>query len=241
LIEDASEALGAKFAGRLAGTFGELASLDLGCNPLGNTGSIGALIVNDPALAGTVRSLRDGGREPQDNRYKFKFGDGSLPAGAISPCQVIYTKRSLNWRPAEIQAIAGLAHLRQADLGINTRRQLFKTLLQGIAPLKDSLFLPYWPDKGEPSYAACPMILLKGSRTQLIKLLRQAEFNPGPIAAGNILRQPAFKGMVYRAGSADFNGADQITDQGLLLPLHGRISAEAMAQLIEALTVFCQA
>ncbi|MEW6662975.1 MAG: aminotransferase class I/II-fold pyridoxal phosphate-dependent enzyme [Bacillota bacterium] len=246
LIEDSCEALGAKFGGRLAGTFGELASISLGKNPVGNTGSIGAVVVNDPALADTVRCLRDGGREPLKNWDKIKTGANSsmnyLLDGLVEPydCRQIYTKRSLNWRPAEIQAVAGLVHLRQAEPSLKSRQQLLQAILIGIEPLKQVFLPPSWTEKSEPSYAACPLILLKGSRAQLIRRLQKAVLKPGLVAAGNILRQPAFKSMPYRAGSSNFSGADRIMDQGFLFPLHGQISTEAATQLIEELKGFCR-
>ncbi|MBS3975979.1 MAG: DegT/DnrJ/EryC1/StrS family aminotransferase [Syntrophomonadaceae bacterium] len=232
LIEDGCEAFGAKFGGRLAGTFGELAAINLGKRPVGNGGSAGAVVVNDPALADTVRCLRDSGREP------LQKGEAGLKDH--DDIGHIYIKRSLFWRPAEIQAVAGLAHLRQAEQRLKDRQRLAEILRQGILSCKDTLLPPSWPEKSEPSFAGCPLFLLKGRRAQLFKLLRNTMFKPGLIAAGNILRQPAFKNMPYRAGSPDFKGADRITDQGFLLPLHGQISDATAAQLTEKLKIFCR-
>ncbi len=62
LIEDAAQAHGAKYHGKIAGTFGLMAGFSFypGKN-LGACGEGGALVMNDPAQAARARSLREHG------------------------------------------------------------------------------------------------------------------------------------------------------------------------------------
>ena len=62
LIEDACEALGARFDGRPVGSFGTVAALGFYPNKQITTGEGGALLVHDPALATRLRMLRNQGR-----------------------------------------------------------------------------------------------------------------------------------------------------------------------------------
>src|SRR5262249_210374 len=62
LIEDAAQAHGAKYKGKVVGTFGALSGFSFypGKN-LGAYGEGGALVTNDPAFAARARSLREHG------------------------------------------------------------------------------------------------------------------------------------------------------------------------------------
>lgn len=62
VVEDAAQAQGARYAGRLTGSLGDAAGFSFypGKN-LGALGDAGAVVTNDPALAGQVRILRNYG------------------------------------------------------------------------------------------------------------------------------------------------------------------------------------
>ena len=63
IIEDAAQALGSKFAGRFAGTFGVAASFSFyPAKVLGCLGDGGLVVTNDDAIADRVHQLRDHGR-----------------------------------------------------------------------------------------------------------------------------------------------------------------------------------
>lgn len=62
LVEDAAQAHGATYRGKVVGTFGSLAAFSFyPTKNLGACGEGGALVTNDAALAGRARSLRDHG------------------------------------------------------------------------------------------------------------------------------------------------------------------------------------
>lgn len=67
VLEDCAQSIGASFAGRPAGTVGQvLATSFYPTKNLGSLGDGGALLTNDPAVAATARSLRNYG---QSNLY----------------------------------------------------------------------------------------------------------------------------------------------------------------------------
>lgn len=71
IVEDACQALGSKFKGRGAGTFGAAASISFyPSKTLGCFGDGGAVLTNDDGLAGRIKLLRDHGRS----------GDGDVVA-----------------------------------------------------------------------------------------------------------------------------------------------------------------
>jgi dTDP-4-amino-4,6-dideoxygalactose transaminase len=74
IVEDSCQALGSKFKGRFAGTFGAAGSISFyPSKTLGCFGDGGAVITNDDALAEQVRILRDHGRGPDGNIWMWGF------------------------------------------------------------------------------------------------------------------------------------------------------------------------
>src|ERR1035441_3348581 len=76
LIEDASEAIGAQFQGKRAGSFGDLAILGFYPNKQLTTGEGGAVLARDAGHAARLRSLRNQGR----NGGRSGSGDWLDPA-----------------------------------------------------------------------------------------------------------------------------------------------------------------
>ena len=69
LVEDAAQALGSRFRGRMAGTFGAFGTYSFyPAKTLGCFGDGGALVTNDDVVAQRVRRLRDHGRD-EDGRF----------------------------------------------------------------------------------------------------------------------------------------------------------------------------
>lgn len=65
IYEDAAQALGAKFDGRAAGTFGRWGAFSFyPSKTLGCFGDAGALVTNDDELAATIRAMRNHGAGP---------------------------------------------------------------------------------------------------------------------------------------------------------------------------------
>lgn len=65
LLEDSAQALGSRFRGRMAGTFGAAGVFSFyPAKTLGCLGDGGAIVTDDEALADELRSLRDHGRNP---------------------------------------------------------------------------------------------------------------------------------------------------------------------------------
>jgi len=105
LVEDAAQAHGAKYRGRIAGTFGVMSGFSFypGKN-LGAYGEGGALITNDGAFAARARALRDHG---STQRY-------------------YHDEIGYNYRLPNINAALGCAQLEQLPDFLKAKRRLFE-------------------------------------------------------------------------------------------------------------------
>ncbi|MDB5582229.1 MAG: DegT/DnrJ/EryC1/StrS aminotransferase [Bradyrhizobium sp.] len=79
LIEDAAQAHGATIDGRRVGTFGHAAAFSFyPTKPLGAIGDGGAVVTNDPAVAGRARALRTYGWDGPERISRFIAGNSRL-------------------------------------------------------------------------------------------------------------------------------------------------------------------
>jgi dTDP-4-amino-4,6-dideoxygalactose transaminase len=124
IIEDAAQALGSKFKGRFAGTFGLAAAFSFyPAKILGCFGDGGAVVTNDPEIARKIALLRDHGRNDQGEVEMWGF----------------------NSRLDNLQAAILHAQFRDYDEIISRRRSIatrYESLLSDL----NELVLPPAPD-----------------------------------------------------------------------------------------------
>lgn len=208
LIEDVCDALGAKYDGKLVGTFGHFGTLSFYPAHHITMGEGGSVFTNDKNLARIARSVRDWGRDcwcrgeasPKGacgKRFDWKI-DG---LSADYDHRYVYSNIGYNLKPTDLQAALGLAQLKKANSFIQKRRENFNRLYQGLKRYEDVFILPRWSEKAEPSWFAFPITIrpsAKFSRRELLVFLENANIETRLIFAGNILRQPAFKNIEHR-------------------------------------------
>ncbi len=120
LIEDAAEALGSTYAGRQAGSLGDLAVFSFHGSKTITTGEGGMLVTGDDQLFARVQKLRDHGRPPGD---RFFLND----------------EVAFKYKMSAVQAALGIAQMERIDALIAYKRQLFgwyRDRLAGVAGLQ---------------------------------------------------------------------------------------------------------
>ena len=124
IIEDAAQALGSKFKGQCAGTFGFAGSISLyPAKVLGCFGDGGLLFTNDLATAAKLKQLRDHGRN--DDGLVVRWG--------------------MNSRLDNLQAAVLLTKLKIYPQEMERRRHLARLYREGLKDL-DDMTLPPGPD-----------------------------------------------------------------------------------------------
>ena len=104
VVSDAAESLGARHAGRPAGSFGDIAALSFNGNKVITTSGGGALLTDDEAAAERVRYLSTQARQPVVHYEHTEIG--------------------YNYRLSNVLAALGIAQLERLDEMIARRRAL---------------------------------------------------------------------------------------------------------------------
>lgn len=104
VVEDAAEALGTRYRGRMVGTLGDLATFSFYGNKVITTGEGGMVTYRDPDLGAAVRIRRGQGQDPARRYWHTVVG--------------------YNYRLTNLQCAIGLAQLEQVQAKIDRRNQI---------------------------------------------------------------------------------------------------------------------
>ena len=229
LLEDTCDALGAKWNGRMVGTFGEMATLSFYPAHHITMGEGGAVYTDRPKLAKIARAVRDWGRDcwcGYDNPVNGKCGtrfERVIPGiPGFYDHRYLYSEIGYNLKLTDPQAAMGLAQLQKLPEFIRRRKENFAYLYEGLKPYSEFLMLPSWHPKADPSWFAMPLLVREDApfmRHQLTRFLEVNRVQTRLIFAGNILRQPAYADIEHRV-VGDLPNSDQVMRGGFFVGVY---------------------
>lgn len=208
LIEDCCDAFGATYDGQNVGTFGTTATLSFYPAHHITTGEGGAVMANNTSIVRNIESLRDWGRDcwcppAEENtcgtRFGWKLGD--LPNGYDH--KYIYSHLGYNLKATDMQAAIGLSQLKKLDRFVAARRENFEYFKKAFIArgIDEHFHLPYPTAKSNPSWFGFLLSVRDDSplkRLDVINYLTDRQVGTRLLFAGNLIRQPAFKGVEHR-------------------------------------------
>ena len=210
LIEDCAQAHGARYGGRRVGSFGDAAAFSF--YPTKNLGAIGdggAAVTNDPALAETMRSLRQYGW--RQRRY-------------------VSEEPGWNGRMDELQAAILRVKLRTLDLDNDRRRALasvYDARLRAVAGLRR-------PDERDDTHHAYHQYVVRcANRDALADGLREAGIGTLVHYPEPVHRQPAYAGR--RLARGDMRETEHAAREVLSLPMYPQLSPAAAVQVADTI------
>lgn len=260
LVEDCCDALGSKYRrldnGRTSdspelqfvGTFGHLATLSFYPAHHITLGEGGAVLTSDEILARAVRSLKDWGRDcycgPGENntcgrRFSGQYGD--LPYGYDH--KYVYSHIGYNLKATDIQAAIGVEQLKKLDSFCTARRNNFQLWEKGFQNYPEYFILPQATEGSDPAWFAFPVTVSETAgftRTGLTNYLSDHLVETRNLFAGNILRQPAYRGITYRRIS-DLSNTDRIMNNTFFLGTFPGISEEQINYTMQVIADFLKA
>ena len=205
LVEDSCDALGSTYRGQRTGSFGDTATVSFYPAHHITTGEGGAVFVRSPLVRKQVESFRDWGRDcycetGQDNtcgkRFEWQLGD--LPHGYDH--KYTYSHIGYNLKATDIQASLGVSQLDKIDAFVDARKENFRYLTERLAGV-EGLILPRATENSDPSWFGYPITLdpeHPAVRTELLQFLDERKIGTRLIFAGNLTKQPAYRGVDFR-------------------------------------------
>ena len=206
LIEDCCDAVGSTYHGRHVGTFGDLATASFYPAHHITMGEGGCVLSDKPLLKTLVESFRDWGRdcwcEPgKENTCGKRFGWqlGDLPCGYDH--KYTYSHIGYNLKMTDMQAAVGVSQLKKLPGYIEKRRANFARLKKGLRNLEEFFILPEPTPGSDPSWFGFPIAVRPGApfaRDGIIRFLEDRKIATRLLFAGNLLHQPAYRGIRHR-------------------------------------------
>ncbi len=249
LVEDCCDALGATIEGRLVGSFGDYATSSFYPAHHITMGEGGAVLSRDGRMKKISESLRDWGRdcwcEPgRDNTCEKRFGWtlGDLPPGYDH--KYIYSQLGYNLKVTDMQAALGVAQLKKVPKFIQARRENWAYLndrVRSSPVLKDKLIPSQATRSTNPSWFGFPMLVTDGlDREQIVSRLEKRRVGSRLLFAGNMTKQPAFKGAEFRV-VGDLENTDLLMKQLFWIGVHPGLDKPRMDYMLEQLEAVVKA
>lgn len=211
VVEDCAQAHGAKYKGKVIGSFGDAAGFSFypGKN-LGALGDAGATVTNNEELAKKVRALGNYGSD-----YKYHH---------------IY--QGNNSRLDELQAAflaAKLPHLNKVNL---ERRKIAQKYLNGIN--NPEIILPFVPEYAEPVWHIFGIRCNR--RDELEKFLNDAGISTNKHYPIPMHLQGCYADLGFKKG--DYPIAEEISETELSIPMYYGMTDEEVQYIIDRMNEF---
>ncbi|MBI5061105.1 MAG: DegT/DnrJ/EryC1/StrS family aminotransferase [Candidatus Aenigmarchaeota archaeon] len=220
LIEDAAEAMGAKVAGKMAGSFGGSAVLSFCQNKIITTGEGGAVITDDSKLYEKMLLTRSHGRE-----------EGEYFSSSKSPG---YTALGYNFRVPSMVAALGVSQINKIEKIIRMRiaaADYYKKKLSGIS----GITIPAVPKDFRHVYQMFTVRVENAAlRDKLVKHLERSGI------ASKVYFEPVHLSEFYRKsfGRQELPVTEKISGEVLSLPMHPALSKEEIDCIAEKINKF---
>jgi len=208
VVEDCAQAHGARYQGRLVGTFGDLAAFSFyPTKNLGAFGDAGAVLTSDPRLAERLRRLRNYGQTER--------------------CH--HAERGVNSRLDEVQAAllrVGLAHLDDHNEERRSLARRYQDRLRGVR-------LPRaWPSDESVHHVYHLFVIQYPARDVMRRHLQTCGVGSLVHYPVPVHLQPAYADLGYRAGSLPVT--ERAAREVLSLPLYVGLRPEQIDRVVAA-------
>ena len=244
LIEDSCDALGATYRGQRTGSFGDTATVSFYPAHHITTGEGGAVFVKSPLVRKQVESFRDWGRDCYcvtghddtcQKRFGWKLGD--LPDGYDH--KYTYSHIGYNLKATDIQAALGLSQLRKAENFIQIRKQNFDYIYAQLEDV-EGIILPKATPNSDPSWFGFPITLENNNSTnreELLRYLDSKQIKTRLMFGGNLLKQPAYKGIDFKV-VGDLQNTDTVMTRTFWIGVFPGLTHPMLDYAIENIKLF---
>lgn len=213
VIEDAAEALGASYKGKMLGTFGKMGILSFNGNKIITTSGGGALLSADEELIKKARFLAT---QARDNAPHYQ-----------------HSHIGYNYRMSNIVAGIGRGQMEVLNERIRQRRSNFEFYTKAFAHIPAISFSPELAQSSGNRWLTCIVLDEKLSGGVTRETIRLA------LAEQNIEARPLWKPMHLQPIFSDYpyygslNVAEDLFNRGLCLPSGSNLTPQELNQVVE--------
>jgi CDP-6-deoxy-D-xylo-4-hexulose-3-dehydrase len=235
LMEDCCEALGSKFDGEYAGTFGIASSFSFFFSHHLVTMEGGMILTKDKEFAKKCRLLRAHGWDRESSSL-------GLNSNSDVNDRFKFVSWGFNVRPTELQAGFGIEQIKKIDSYQFERDQNAEILQECINRNRKFLSTMTIPKNVKCNWFAFPIIVNQNSpfsKSDLASFLDKNGIETRPVVAGNLAKQPAtikYPEIYFKS----LNGADFIHEHGLYIGIHPTTKKNNLRKVTEILDSFCE-
>lgn len=251
VIEDAAEAHGARYRGRLVGTMGLMGTFSFYVAHIITTGEGGAVITADDELDTLLRSIRAHGRACSCKVCRLNTGAGDLcdkrflddEDDAVYDGRFRFERIGYSAKMNDLEAALGLDQIERLDLIVAKRRHNMKELTAGLRQYEEHLIL--FDDRSEDEFISplvYPIVIRGGApfaRKQLTRFLERQGIETRPMFGSIPTQQPAYRHLGFKPG--DFPNADYIGANGFYIGVHQNLTPDDIAIVLESFAEFFKA
>jgi len=245
VIEDAAEAYGAEYHGRLVGTMGDMGAFSLYVAHIITTGEGGIVITNDPDKAGVLRSLRSHGRACKCESCVLNTGAGQClkrfdnPAG--TDIRFVFERHGFSAKMNEMEAAIGLGALELYHDIVAKRRHNLHAMIKVLEKYREFLYTIREEPHEKIGPHAFPIILKPGApftRDSLVAHLEKNGIDSRNLFQSMPTQCPGFAFLGHKLG--EFPEAEYVANHGLHLGVHQDINDDQIAYLDEVISEFVE-
>jgi|TARA_B100002003_G_scaffold210894_1_gene207022 CDP-6-deoxy-D-xylo-4-hexulose-3-dehydrase len=247
VIEDACDAVGARWNDKAVGSFGHLATTSFYPAHHITMGEGGAVLAQRKSMRKIVESFRDWGRDcwcaPGDDDTcgkRFDWQLGELPRGYDH--KYTYSHLGYNLKATDMQAAVGVAQLDKLDGFVAARQANWQYLRDGLADLEEHLILPEATPGCKPSWFGFAITVRPEApftRLDLVQHLESRRIATRQLFGGNLMRQPAYLEMPHRAVGPMPN-ADIIMDGTFWIGVYPALTKEMLDYMVDTIHEFAR-
>jgi CDP-6-deoxy-D-xylo-4-hexulose-3-dehydrase len=246
VIEDSCDAVGATYDGKPVGSFGDLSTASFYPAHHVTMGEGGCVQAKTASMRKIVESLRDWGRDcwcptGHDDTCgrRFDWQLGGLPYGYDH--KYIYSHIGYNLKATDMQAALGLSQLDKIDRFVAARKHNFSHLERRLTGV-EGLVLPRATENSDPSWFGYPITLDPEhpvSRNALMRFLDDRKIGTRLIFAGNLLKQPAYRGVDFRV-VGDLTNTDIIMNRAFWVGVYPGLTEPMLDFIADSIIEFVE-
>ena len=138
-----------------------------------------------------------------------------------------------------MQAALGLTQLAKLELFIQKRKDNYQYLQKHLSQI-DGVNIAVATEHSEPSWFGCPITLDPShpvNREDLLRFLDARKIGTRLIFAGNITKQPAYKGVDFRI-VGDLTNTDIVMARSFWVGVYPGLTKEMLDYVIESISDF---